>query len=146
MPFCKNCHARISKFDKDLCPVCGVENPLDGASSDTVEITTNIQTSDCDFKESKIRRKSTLVLLFCLLGFTGAPYFYLKNSKAGALYLLANVLFIGIITLVATLLSNAYFLVPLLITIGVDYLINIGVGIFYLFLPNVKDKEGVYLH
>ena len=23
MPYCRNCGARITKFEKDICPVCG---------------------------------------------------------------------------------------------------------------------------
>ena len=42
MPYCKNCGARITKFDKDLCPVCGAKKPLEGAHSDTIEITTEL--------------------------------------------------------------------------------------------------------
>ena len=32
MPYCKNCGARITKFEKDICPVCGQKKPLEGAS------------------------------------------------------------------------------------------------------------------
>ena len=42
MPNCRNCGARLSKFDTDLCPVCGIKNPLEGISSETVEITSQI--------------------------------------------------------------------------------------------------------
>ena len=42
MPYCRNCRARITKFEKDICPVCGTRNPLDGANSDTVEITSQL--------------------------------------------------------------------------------------------------------
>ena len=45
MPNCRNCGARLSKFDTDLCPVCGIKNPLEGTSSETVEITSQIDLS-----------------------------------------------------------------------------------------------------
>ena len=46
MPYCKNCGSRITKFDKEICPVCGEKKPLDGAVSDTVEITTELNVKD----------------------------------------------------------------------------------------------------
>ena len=39
MPNCRNCGARITKFDKDICPVCGTKNPLQGVGSETMEVT-----------------------------------------------------------------------------------------------------------
>ena len=46
MPVCRHCGTRITKFDTDRCPVCGELNPLEGVTSDTVEITTEIDLSD----------------------------------------------------------------------------------------------------
>ena len=40
MPNCRNCGARITKFDKDICPVCGQKNPLMGVDVvKSVEVT-----------------------------------------------------------------------------------------------------------
>ena len=50
MPYCKNCGSRITKFDNDICPICGAKNPLEGVTSDTVEITSELDIHD---KENK---------------------------------------------------------------------------------------------
>ena len=42
MPICRNCGARIEKFNKDICPICGEKKPLEGVNSETVEITGQI--------------------------------------------------------------------------------------------------------
>ena len=54
MPTCRECHSRISKFDKDICPVCGAKNPLDGVTSDTIEITHEIDISNPEFQQASV--------------------------------------------------------------------------------------------
>ena len=67
MPYCKNCGARITKFEKDICPICGQKKPLEGATSDTVEITTELKIHDKDRKEqykAHFRFDTFLLFLF----------------------------------------------------------------------------------
>lgn len=145
MPFCKNCHSRISKFDKDICPICGVKEPLDGADSDTLDITTSIQNETEVKKQSSPRKKKTLLLLFCLVGFSGAPFFYLKDEKKAYWSIAINLALIAAITLILTFIIPLFAVFSFLIALAVSYLINIIIGLVYFFLPSVKDKEGVYL-
>ena len=58
MPTCRNCGARLSKFDKDICPVCGTPDPLKGVTSETVEITSQVDLSQ-DPQSPKLKIRST---------------------------------------------------------------------------------------
>ena len=66
MPNCRHCGARIEKFHKDRCPICGELNPLDGVSSETIEITSQIQKSDIEYKKLKINKIESLISIFGL--------------------------------------------------------------------------------
>ena len=69
MPNCRNCGARLSKFDADLCPVCGIKDPLRGVSSETVEITSQIEMSDLQVNHGIVRHRKTMLILFLLFKF-----------------------------------------------------------------------------
>ena len=81
MPNCRNCGARISKFDKDICPVCGTKNPLDGVSSETVEITSQIDLNNFVEGQKVVCRRKKMLILFLACGFTASQFFYLKRKK-----------------------------------------------------------------
>ena len=79
MPYCRNCGARITKFEKDICPVCGTRNPLDGANSDTVEITSQLDLGQkANRKIYKAHFRLNTFIWFIFLGWTGAGFFYLN--------------------------------------------------------------------
>ena len=80
MPSCRNCGARLSKFDSDICPVCGTKKPLEGVSTETIDITSQVDMSDFAAGQKVVRRRKTLLLYFLIIGFTGAPFFYLKQK------------------------------------------------------------------
>ena len=80
MPKCKNCGARLSKLDNDICPVCGEKNPLLGVSSETVEITSQLDIQSDEFKDYHPKKRFVAFILSTCLGFTGAPFFYLHFS------------------------------------------------------------------
>ena len=144
MPKCKNCNNRIDRFNKDRCPICGVEHPFDGVSSDTIEITTNIDVDSVD-TDYKPCRKKTLLFYFCLLGIFGAPFFYLRKFKDGVIQLLANAIAIGIMSFflaVYTPLGNLY---GILLAFGVMYALNIIFGLVYISQPNLKDGRGEFV-
>ena len=143
MPFCRNYQSRISRFDKDLCPVCGVAHPLEGAESDTVEITTSIDTSENDASLRKRKSKKTLLILFCLFGFLGVGFFYLKYIKIAIIWLISHLAFIG--ALFSIFFFGVHSSVPLVVLIPVFLAYLIMTGIFLFFKRNFKDQEGVYL-
>ena len=79
MPNCRNCGSRLSKFDKDICPVCGFKHPLDGVSSETQEVTSEISFYKGELKTSKVRKRwltllhltRPMMLLMCLISSLG---------------------------------------------------------------------------
>lgn len=147
MPYCKNCGARITKFEKDICPICGQKKPLEGATSDTVEITTELKIHDKDRKEQyKAHFRFDTFLLFLFIGFTGAGFFYLNFKKRGLIWLLCNLAVIGgLIGLFIALLSPTSW-ISYVAPFAAAYLVNIGVGIYYLCKSDIKDGNGEFIH
>ncbi len=142
MPVCRHCGSRISKLDKDRCPVCGELNPLEGVNSDTVEVTgvINISSSD-DFSDFKPKTKKAFLLLSCLIGWLGVHFFYLKYKRAGFIWLAINLVilasgfcafFFGVHSLLLAIL------VPALIV----YAANISFGLVMFKKPSFKDGDG----
>ena len=142
MPICKNCGSRIDKFNKDRCPICGAENPFEGVSSETVEVTTSI---DVDSKDYHPRKRSTLLLLFPLTGFLGIPYFYLHENKLGAIYAILNLAGIGLIGFLLGFYTGVGFLIGYIIAIAIFIVLNFGLGLYYFYLPNLKDGRGDFV-
>lgn len=144
MPICKNCKKRIERFNKDRCPICGVEHPFEGMSSDTVEITTNIDVDNIDV-DFHPRKKSKMLLFFCLIGLTGIPFFYLYKKKLGFIQIACSVSVYIAISLILYFLTDIPSALCGLIGLGVIYLLNICLGLGYFFTPNLKDGNGEFV-
>ena len=144
MPICRNCKKRIDRFSKDRCPRCGIEHPFEGMSSDTVEITTNIDT-DAFNNDYHPCKKKQLLILFLTLGFTGIPFFYIHKKNLGFLHLLANLSVFAAIAVLFILVVNLHVALGILIGLGVIYLINICFGLYFYYQPNLKDGNGEFL-
>lgn len=144
MPTCKNCHSRIDKFNKDRCPICGVEKPFEGVSSDTVEITTNIDASDLDI-DYHPRKKKTFFLLFACGGIVGAPFFYIYKKKAGFIYAAINLVFLGAMIATLLLLTNIHPALVVVLMVLLVTFINFLVGVYINNIPNIKDGHGDFL-
>ena len=144
MPNCKNCGARISKFDTDFCPVCGTKNPLEGVSSETVEITSQIDLNNFVEGQKVVCRRKKMLVLFCACGFTASQFFYLKRKKFAILWLVINLLLIGAFFFI---LSMARMPLPVVIILSIlsSYVLNGIVGAIYYFLPDLKDGEGEFV-
>ena len=147
MPYCKNCGSRITKFDKELCPICGQKKPLEGASSDTVEITTELDIHNKDAKKVYAGHfRLDTFLWFMLLGWTGAGFFYLKFKKLAIIWLVCNLALIaGLIVLFGFLIGFNQWIVYVA-PFAVVYLVNIGVAIYYLCKRDVKYGNGEFIH
>ena len=145
MPKCKNCGSRITRFDKDICPICGEANPLEGVSSETIEITSNLDLSEAELKEFKPTTRLRAFLFFVFLGFTGAPMFYLNYLNQAFIWLFLNMAFIGgfgSLFSFATILGLPWgYLIAFLIV----FIINIFCGLFTFFKHNLKDGRGEFL-
>ena len=145
MPSCRNCGARLTKFDTDLCPVCGIKDPLQGASSETVEVTSQIDLSEMKEGQKVVRRRKKMLLLFLLIGFTGAPYFYIKKNKHGLIWLLSNLLVMGGLFALFYFAIKAPLAVDIIVPIITAYFVNIVTGVVYNFLPDIRDGEGEFI-
>lgn len=146
MPYCKNCGARITKFEKDICPVCGQKKPLEGASSDTVEITTEINVHDKATRQVyDAHFRLTTFILFSLVGFTGAGLFYLKYRKYGFIWLASNIIVLaGLIVIFGLSIAfNSW--ITYVASISIIYLINIGFGLAFLIKKDLKDGNGEFI-
>ena len=145
MPSCRNCGARLSKFDKDICPVCGTLKPLEGVSSETVEITSQVDLSGFEAGQKVVRRRKTLLLYFLLIGFTGAPVFYLKQKRNAFLWLAANLAVIGGLFVFFFLALSLHIALAIILPIITAYILNVAVALVYYFLPDLKDGEGEFV-
>lgn len=142
MPTCRNCNSRIDKFNKDRCPICGIENPFAGVNSDTVEITTNIDTSSLEYNP---RKRRTMFVYFVVGGIFGLPFFYLYKKKAGFIYGLVNILLCALAIILTALLTTLNVgLVILIYLVGFIFL-NTMVGLYFVNKANLKDGRGDFL-
>lgn len=145
MPICRNCKARISKFDKDICPVCGTKQPLQGVSSDTVEITAQVDISGLKEERKVLRNRKSMLLLFIFCGFTGSGFFYLKKKKTALVWLLSNLVFIPVLFLMFYFPFELEVVLSIVFSFVVDYIINAVVGAALYLFPNLKDGEGEFV-
>ena len=142
MPVCKNCGSRIDKFNKDRCPICGFENPFDENGQKTVEITSNIDVESGDYKP---RRKSTMLVLFISLGFFGIPFFYMHENKKGIIFLLLNLLGMGVVGFILAFYVKLPIGAAIAIAVGIMLIINSVTGLLLYRTPNLKDGNGEFI-
>ena len=145
MPNCKNCGARITKFDADMCPICGEIKPLEGVTSETVEITTELNVADPAFKQYKPTKRKVALLLSIFVGIFGSAFLYIKKMKLAIIWLAINLIIIGGL---GSILAWATPLGPLwgyLIPVLVMYAINIGIGVYFMVKPDLKDGNGEFI-
>ncbi len=94
MPICKNCHRTIQKFDKDICPYCGTENPIED-NYVTKDVTGFINSMHSGEELYKSKSRKTTGFLCLLLGYLGIHNFYLGYIKKGIIDLLLSLLIIA---------------------------------------------------
>jgi len=147
MPICKNCHHSISSFDKDVCPYCGENNPID-ENYETKDMTQFVDPVSGDYKlyKSKSRKASAFLCLF--LGYFGAHSFYLGFYRRGAIEAIASLLIIGGIgSLLGFLLQGKMpFYLPHIILFAVLFLVYAILSIRYFHKDSLKDSRGEFLH
>ena len=147
MPKCRNCGARLSKLDKDICPVCGFKNPLEGVNSETIEITSQLTIDSEEFETYKPCTKATALAFFMTLGFTGAPFFYLNYFHFAIIWAFINIgVLIGGVGSLLAFLSPVGILWGYLIMLLACYVLNILAGVVVYLRPNMKDGRGEFLH
>lgn len=144
MPVCKNCKKRIDRFNKDRCPICGVEHPFEGMNSGTIEITTNIDVDNLNI-DYHPRNKKRLLLYFCLIGFTGIPFFYQYRKLLGFLQIAFSVAIIVLVSMLLWAFTPIQSAVCGVIALASVYLLNIIFGLIYCSRPNLKDGRGEFI-
>lgn len=144
MPNCRNCGTRLTKFDNDICPVCGCKHPLEGMTSETVEITSEISAVGDQIKGFEQKSRSVCFVLSLIVGWSGAAFFYQHKIKKGILWLVLNiVLFAGIFCVLFFPFSLGW--VSYLSAIIALYVLNIGMAFFFLYAHDYRDGRGNFL-
>ena len=146
MPSCRNCGARLSKFDKDLCPVCGQVHPFEGVNSETIDITSQIDISGFSEGQKVVRHRKTMLLFGLLIGFTGMMFFYLKKKKEAILWLSLNLVLLAGSFLLLFLLAGLNVGLSIAIAFSIVYVINIAITLYHFFKANLKDGEGEFVN
>lgn len=145
MYICKNCHEKLTKFDKDLCPYCGTKNPLidDGNSSDTTKTIDVVKSEDINFHE---KSNLTFNLLLMFLGTFGIDQFYIGNIKTALIRLSINIVFYFVIFILIFVINKNLVLLASLLPLGILLIFYLVLGIISLLNGRrVKDSNGVYL-
>lgn len=144
MPYCKYCHERISRLDKDLCPFCGNVKPLEGVESKTTDITQTIdpiEASDITYKH----KSKKVLFLYSLLGPFGGTFFYLGYPKTSIFMICLTLFFVGGSGLFMGLLNILSWPLAFLIPFLVIELIHIIIGILLIRKHNLRDKKGRFI-
>ena len=142
MPVCKNCKSRIDKFNKDRCPICGVEHPFEGVTSDTIEITTSLDVDDMNYKPRK--KKMVLIYSICL-GFFGIEFFYLYLKKFAVVALIFNLAMIGGVGTVVGLFTALGIGGGIGVMVAAMLLVNTLLGLYFFKKPNLKDGHNEFV-
>ncbi len=145
MPKCRKCGTRLTKFEKDRCPVCGIENPFEGVSSETIEITSQLDVNKEEFKDFHPTKRIIAFTLFTLLGWLGVGFFYTKMKKVALIWLLCNLAIIAGLFLILYFSAHMNVIWAILIPLFIIYGFNIVVAFFYLFKKDLKDGNGEFL-
>lgn len=142
MPNCRQCGARLSKFDADICPVCGLKHPFDDAvSADTVEFTQTIGTLDGEVPSFKSRKLAAKLAFFT--SFLGLDLYYLHFYIAFVINAIYFVLLGVLLPTLLTIFFGAYYV--FFITLGVSMIGHIAYGVYLLVAKDYKDGRGEFL-
>lgn len=142
MPNCKHCGARIEKFNKDMCPICGGSSPLDGVISETVEITSQFDSTLLTDTDVKIKQKKIFMLLSIILGWFGAHFFYIYKIKKGLITLLFNLLLIITLFLLMNFVFKSCITLSIIIPIILTLIINCLTSLILIKSHNFRDGNG----
>ncbi len=146
MPNCRECGSRISKFDRDICPVCGCRFPLEGTNSETADITSQIDIHSPEFKQYKPHKRMSAFLLSLFLGWSGAPLFYLGYLKTALIWLFSNLILIaGIGSIFAFVLHFDVYVSFFAIAFVIVFVLNALFGLLFLFKNDLKDAKGEFV-
>lgn len=143
MAKCKNCGTQLDN-NATVCHVCGQINPIKMKKMKTVDITTKFDQEKVEYLDYQPRSRKIAVTLFMLVGFTGAPYFYLADRAKAFISILSTLVVILSAILLGLFVFNNV-LIPVIVAIVLIYAINIIIGLTYLTKHEIKDGQGEFL-
>lgn len=144
MPNCRNCGSRLSRFDKDMCPICGVKDPFLGMSTDTNEITSEIETVK-EIKDYRPKSKKTIFILSLFFGFTGASFYYLRYIMTGIIWSIVNLICSGAIFATLFFLAKIDIALSCILSISLLLICNIILSVVLTFKTDLKDGRGEFV-
>ncbi|MGE4341863.1 MAG: hypothetical protein AB7E23_02025 [Bacilli bacterium] len=142
MAKCKNCSSQIED-NATVCPICGQINPIKTKKVKTTDMTMKFKQERISEDNYEQKSRKIVVLLFFVIGFTGIPFFYLKDLNRALLSILGSLTILGSALMLGLLISDI--LLWLLGGVIVLYLINIAIGVYYLTHHELKDGQGEFL-
>ena len=145
MPYCRNCHQEISRFDTDICPHCGTPNPI-AQGYKTMDVTKAFRAENSgEFELPKTRSQKAFAILCMCLGNFGVHEFYILRPRRGFIAIMLTILFVcafGLPMFLTKILDNAWaFVIPF----AVLWLLHIALGVYYLRVESPKDGKGEFL-
>lgn len=141
MPKCKYCGAQISKFDKDICPLCGERKPLEGIMDETVDFTNVMDAVSGEEHEVTYKNRIVAGVLAIIFGFLGIHNFYVCKIKLALINLLESAVAIGGIGSALYFLTGLGvwgYLIPYFLVLAYD----VWVGVTYFTRNDLKDGRG----
>lgn len=143
MPYCKSCHKEISRLDDDVCPYCGVSDPI-ASDYATKDVTSSFDPVKGEYELYKSKSLKAYVLLCAFLGFLGAHDFYAGFWKRGIAFL-AGFLIVegGVGSLIFFLAWRSFWIYPILFS--ACFVFDLVLGVLLSRKAPLKDAEGEYL-
>lgn len=136
---CKKCGTPLEK-GTDVCPICGDVHPLGNIDAlDASDMTKTFTPVEPEYELVKQKSRLATWVLALLLGFSGAPLFYLGFTSIAIFWLVSNV---AIIALTVILWPLGWIIYA---GLGLVLLLNIGLAIFYAIPHDQKDARGEFL-
>ena len=143
MPYCKNCHQEITRFDSDICPYCGTPHPI-AEGYETMDVTRGFGSLQGHYELPKAKKKKTAVILTATLGIFGVHHFYMGFKIRGIIAILITILAVAGV-------GSIFLLLPLPPYLG--YVIMLGCIILFHLVEafalaktdSPKDGKGDFL-
>jgi len=136
---CKNCNEKLTRLNKDICPYCGCENPIE-KSENTHDITQVIDKLDLKNDKDLIKPTKINYFLLMFLGPYSIDLFYNKKFKIGTVRLLINILFYLIVSLPIYFSNNSLVVLAFTLPIIVLHLFYLVIGLVSYFFFFKKNK------
>ena len=144
MAKCKYCHETISRLDKDVCPFCGGNKPLEGTDTSTQDITKVIDQLN---QPVKIKHKKRIVaaILAVLFGFLGIHHVYLGKFKKALTSLIVSIVLIGVVGVILFFAVKWHSALAFLVPYFVLEIFYIFTAYIYLTKRSIQDSHGEFL-